>query len=85
MVLEADANPQTEKRDTLRAIEKKYQKLWADQKIYESNAPTLEEYPKSTSIDEIRAKHPKFFGTMAYPYGKPVSPLLDLDHTDFML
>jgi leucyl-tRNA synthetase len=32
------------------------------------NAPTLAEYPASTSPEELRKKVPKHFGTMAYPY-----------------
>ncbi|KAF2668860.1 leucyl-tRNA synthetase [Microthyrium microscopicum] len=58
----------TEKRDALQAIEQKYQKQWQDQHIYQSNAPTLAEYPGSTDPEELRQKVPKFFGTMAYPY-----------------
>lgn len=52
----------------MRAIEKKYQKLWREQKIYEPNAPTLDEYAKSTNPEELRKEVPKYFGTMAYPY-----------------
>ncbi|KAK9332090.1 hypothetical protein V1520DRAFT_305060 [Lipomyces starkeyi] len=57
----------TEKRDALIAAEKQYQKMWAEEKIFEINPPAFEE----TSIsdpDELRQKYPKFFGTMAYPY-----------------
>ncbi|KAL7269588.1 cytosolic leucyl tRNA synthetase [Rhizina undulata] len=57
----------TEKRDTLIAIEKKYQALWAEQHIFETNAPTFEEDP-TTDPDALRDRHPKFFGCMAYPY-----------------
>ncbi|CCX31976.1 leucyl-tRNA synthetase [Pyronema domesticum] len=57
----------TEKRDALIAIEKKYQQFWAENKTYETDAPTLEEDP-ITDADELREKHPKFFGCMAYPY-----------------
>ena len=60
---------QTEKRDTLIAQEKKYQKLWADQGIFEANAPSTKDIPlHSISPQELRRKHPKYFGTMAYPY-----------------
>lgn len=55
---------QTARRDTLIAIEKKYQKLWADEKVFEINAPE----DSSLTSAELRAKYPKFFGTMAYPY-----------------
>ena len=58
---------QTEKRDTLIAIEKKYQQYWRDNAVFETNAPTLEEDPTVDS-DELRKNHPKFFATMAYPY-----------------
>ncbi|KAF2498101.1 leucyl-tRNA synthetase [Lophium mytilinum] len=59
----------TEKRDDLIAVEKKYQKLWADQHVFEPNAPTFEEAPfESTTPDELHSKFPKWFGTMAYPY-----------------
>ncbi|CUS12596.1 unnamed protein product [Tuber aestivum] len=57
----------TEKRDTLIAIEKKYQAKWAEEKIFEIDAPTLEEDP-TTDPDLLRKHHPKFFGCMAYPY-----------------
>ena len=51
------------------ATEKKYQKLWADSKVFESNAPTLEEVPVgSVAPEELRKKHPKAMITMAYPY-----------------
>ena len=58
----------TEKRDTLIAIEKKYQKLWQEEKLAEVDAPSTSEIPFSTSPSEIRKQHPKFFATMAYPY-----------------
>ncbi|KAF4768730.1 hypothetical protein N7455_012473 [Penicillium solitum] len=59
----------TEKRDTLVAIEKKYQAQWKDNKIFEVDAPSFEEAPQgSMTPAELREKYPKFFGTMAYPY-----------------
>ncbi|KAL1964033.1 hypothetical protein VTN77DRAFT_7579 [Rasamsonia byssochlamydoides] len=59
----------TEKRDTLIAIEKKYQEQWRANKVFEVDAPSLSEVPAGTmSAAELRAKYPKFFGTMAYPY-----------------
>ena len=57
----------TEKRDTLIAIELKYQKKWQDSKIFESDAPTLEEMP-GASQEELQSKHPKSFVNFAYPY-----------------
>ncbi|KAF2432050.1 leucyl-tRNA synthetase [Tothia fuscella] len=59
----------TEKRDTLQATEKKYQKQWQDSKVFEANAPSCAEYPPdSISPEGLHSKKPKFFGTMAYPY-----------------
>ena len=55
------------RRDTLIDIEKKYQKIWADQKLFEVDAPTIEEDP-TEDADELRKKYPKYFATMAYPY-----------------
>ncbi|THW05095.1 leucyl-tRNA synthetase [Aureobasidium pullulans] len=59
----------TDKRDTLIAIEKKYQQQWKQDKIFEQNAPSLQDVPfHSISPAELREQQPKFFGTMAYPY-----------------
>ncbi|KAM0744934.1 hypothetical protein ACQRIT_000318 [Beauveria bassiana] len=59
----------TEKRDSLIAIEKKYQKKWAEDGVFHTDAPTIEEIPlHSISASELREKYPKFFGTSAYPY-----------------
>ncbi|KAJ5168003.1 Leucine--tRNA ligase cytoplasmic [Penicillium canariense] len=59
----------TEKRDSLIAIEKKYQAQWKENKVFEVDAPSFAEVPQgSMSAAELREKHPKFFGTMAYPY-----------------
>ena len=60
---------QTEKRDSLIAIEKKYQAKWKKDKVFEVDAPSLSEVPAgSISAADLRAKYPKFYGTMAYPY-----------------
>ena len=60
---------QTHNRDVLIAIEKKYQKEWQKNKVFESDAPTTDEIPfSSVPASEIREKHPKYFGTFAYPY-----------------
>ena len=37
---------QTEKRDTLIAIEKKYQAQWKENKVFEVDAPSFEEAPQ---------------------------------------
>ncbi|KAH8687396.1 hypothetical protein BGZ60DRAFT_475400 [Tricladium varicosporioides] len=59
----------TEKRDSLVAIEKKYQAQWQKDGVFEPNAPSTSEVPlNSISADELRNQQPKFFGTMAYPY-----------------
>lgn len=59
----------THNRDVLIEIEKKCQKKWQDDKVFESDAPTMEEIPfGSASPKDIRTKHPKYFGTFAYPY-----------------
>lgn len=60
---------QTEKRDTLIAVEKKYQRKWQEDGVFQPNAPSTTEYPlDSISAKDLRTKKPKFFGTMAYPY-----------------
>ncbi|ODV88290.1 hypothetical protein CANARDRAFT_26445 [[Candida] arabinofermentans NRRL YB-2248] len=58
----------TSRRDALIAIEKKYQKVWKDTNVFQVNAPTNEEVPYGTPLEELHEKHPKFFSTMAYPY-----------------
>ncbi|KAF2754238.1 hypothetical protein EJ05DRAFT_504337 [Pseudovirgaria hyperparasitica] len=51
----------TEKRDVLQATEKKYQKLWQDERVFEADAPSCSEYPPgSMSHEELRARVPKF-------------------------
>lgn len=57
----------TDRRDLLVEIEKKYQKIWKDEKLFEVDAVTVEEDPRD-DIDEVRKDHPKHFATMAYPY-----------------
>lgn len=59
----------TDKRDTLIASEKKYQKAWADSKVFEQDAPSLQDVPlHALAPKELREKHPKYLATMAYPY-----------------
>lgn len=55
----------TTRRDVLIDIEKKYQKVWKEEKAFEVNAPTED---AGLNGDELRENHPKFFGSMAYPY-----------------
>ena len=62
-------SPKTKNRDTLIAIEKKYQAQWKANKVFEVDAPSTTEIPfDSIPPSDIRKKHPKYFGTMAYPY-----------------
>lgn len=50
-------------------MEKKYQKKWAEDGVFHTNAPTTEVVPlNSITASELRDKHPKFFGASAYPY-----------------
>ena len=59
----------TEKRDALIEWEKKYQHEWADKKIFEQDAPSLQEVPfHAIPPAELRKKYPKAMYTMAYPY-----------------
>ncbi|KAI1657815.1 leucyl-tRNA synthetase [Daldinia decipiens] len=59
----------TEKRDSLIAIEKKYQQEWESQRLFNADAPSTADIPlHSISAAELREKFPKFFGTIAFPY-----------------
>ncbi|KAL9040610.1 MAG: hypothetical protein Q9214_004418, partial [Letrouitia sp. 1 TL-2023] len=59
----------TEKRDTLIALEKKYQARWQQNAVFNASAPTITEVPPgSCSSSDLRKKQPKHFGTFAYPY-----------------
>ena len=63
-----DSSPdQTGKRDALKAIERKCQQRWADERVFEVEPPTAEEITQ-LSPAEIREKFPKWFGTFPYPY-----------------
>ncbi|KAK4955455.1 cytosolic leucyl tRNA synthetase [Elasticomyces elasticus] len=55
----------THNRDVLIAIEQKYQQEWQDDKVFESEPPNDD---SDLSPAELREKHPKYFGTFAYPY-----------------
>lgn len=67
----------TEKRDVLIGIEKKYQEQWQKEKVFEVDAPTLDELPGATQ-DELHKKHPKAFMTFAFPYMNGTSAVLCL-------
>jgi leucyl-tRNA synthetase len=59
----------TEKRDTLIAEEKKYQKAWEEQGVFNPDAPSLDEEDfDTTTPDQLHEKYPKWFGCFAYPY-----------------
>ena len=50
-------------------IEKKYQAKWQNSGIFHANAPSTSEEPfGSVAPAELRKRHPKYFGTFAYPY-----------------
>lgn len=55
----------TTRRDALIEIEKKYQKIWDEEAIFEQDAP---EFPEEWSEEELHKKYPKYMATMAYPY-----------------
>ncbi|GMM33715.1 leucine--tRNA ligase [Saccharomycopsis crataegensis] len=58
----------TSKRDALIEIEKKYQKKWQEDKVFEVDAPTIEQYEAEIEGDTLRDSNPKYFASMAYPY-----------------
>ncbi|AET38122.1 leucine--tRNA ligase CDC60 Ecym_2389 [Eremothecium cymbalariae DBVPG len=58
----------TARRDALIAIEKKYQKLWAEEHLFEIDAPSVENDSVCMSSEDLQAKYPKFMSSMAYPY-----------------
>ena len=59
----------TARRDALIDIEKKYQKIWAEEGLFEWDAPSIEEEPISGADSEsLHLKYPKFLSSMAYPY-----------------
>ncbi|OBA28001.1 hypothetical protein HANVADRAFT_22229 [Hanseniaspora valbyensis NRRL Y-1626] len=59
----------TARRDALIAIEKKYQKIWAEEHQFEIDAPAIDdEETVNMDSEELHAKYPKFMSSMAYPY-----------------
>ncbi|AMD21140.1 HEL141Cp [Eremothecium sinecaudum] len=58
----------TARRDALIAIEKKYQKIWSDEHLFEIDAPSIDEESISMDSEELQKKYPKFMSSMAYPY-----------------
>lgn len=58
----------TSRRDALIVIEKKYQKIWKEEHMFELDAPSLESDSISIDSEELQRKYPKFMSSMAYPY-----------------
>ncbi|KIL65368.1 hypothetical protein M378DRAFT_125552 [Amanita muscaria Koide BX008] len=58
---------QTAKRDHLVELERKYQKQWQEQRLFETDAPSKEEIQGLTPA-EVHQKFPKWFGNFPYPY-----------------
>ncbi|KAG9311057.1 hypothetical protein JVU11DRAFT_8960 [Chiua virens] len=58
---------QTGKRDQLKALEKKYQARWQEERLFETNAPSQDEL-RGLSSEQIMLKYPKWFGNFPYPY-----------------
>ncbi|BFZ57205.1 cytosolic leucyl tRNA synthetase [Savitreella phatthalungensis] len=55
----------TSKRDALTEVERRCQKRWRDERVFEVDPPA---YQPGVSGAEARRRDDKFFGTMAYPY-----------------
>lgn len=58
----------TEKRDTLITIEKRYQKRWQESGVFNAMAPTTAEIPLGSLSKDLHRRHPKYFGSFAFPY-----------------
>lgn len=58
----------TARRDALIAIEKKYQKIWAEEHQFQLDAPSIDDEPITMDSEELQEKYPKFMSSMAYPY-----------------
>ena len=48
-------------------MERKYQAQWAEQRVFQTDAPTEEETAGLTPA-QIKEKYPKWFGNFAFPY-----------------
>ena len=51
----------------MKSLESKYQEQWSKDRVFEVNAPTLEEV-KGLTPSQVREKYPKWFGNFPYPY-----------------
>lgn len=58
---------QTVKRDYLKSIEKKYQQRWAEERLFETDAPSPAETAQ-LSPAQIKEQFPKWFGNFPFPY-----------------
>ena len=58
----------TAKRDFLQKLEKESQEYWAQQHVFDINAPTQDEGLVDMTPEEVRAKYPKWFATIPYAY-----------------
>ncbi|EPQ29440.1 uncharacterized protein PFL1_03195 [Pseudozyma flocculosa PF-1] len=67
-----DAGPiqleNTSKRDFLTKLERETQQFWADQKVFNVDAPTEDDGLRDLTPEEVRAKYPKYFATIPYAY-----------------
>lgn len=58
-------------------IEREQQAKWAQAKVFELNAPAVEQPGlKDMSEAELRAKYPKFFGTYVWTYTRLLMAIL---------
>ncbi|KAF8890674.1 hypothetical protein BD779DRAFT_1610758 [Infundibulicybe gibba] len=57
----------TAKRDHLRALEKEHQERWANERLFEVNAPPLSEVAGLSPL-QVQEKFPKWFGNFPFPY-----------------
>src|SRR5437764_6600177 len=53
------------KLHALVSSEQKVQQKWEKEKVFEVNAPTIQESPDESTLNE---KYPKYMGTFPYPY-----------------
>ncbi|SPO26174.1 probable CDC60 - leucine--tRNA ligase, cytosolic [Ustilago trichophora] len=58
----------TAKRDFLQKLEKESQDFWAQQHVFDINAPTQDDGLVDMTPEEVRAKYPKWFATIPYAY-----------------
>jgi leucyl-tRNA synthetase len=67
---------QTDKRDYLVDLERSAQSSWQSSRLFETEPPPLPQgvasyadfFATHQSMDDVKAKHPKWFGTFPYAY-----------------